>query len=82
MSTSNVTINTGGVIINNASLATVNTISSGMTFYKRPFNKTACMARRGGPRSKIYCEIYKEVPHDIHMGRGKNKWFSWRDENE
>lgn len=39
-----------------------------------------CNVRRGGPRSKIRCEIPKHVPHEFHTGRGQTgSWFSWKD---
>ena len=40
-----------------------------------------CNNRRGGPRSKIFCEVPVSVPHDYHTGRGIGKWFSWKDKN-
>ena len=42
-----------------------------------------CHNRRGGPRSKVFCEVPKTVPHDVHSGRGKTGyWFSWKDREE
>lgn len=42
-----------------------------------------CHNRRGGPRSKIHCEVPKTVPHDTHSGRGNTgNWFSWKDREE
>ena len=40
-----------------------------------------CRNRRGGPRSEIYCEVPAHVPHPIHSGRGRNKWFLWKNED-
>jgi hypothetical protein len=41
-------------------------------------NLPLCRARKGGPRSKIYCEIFAKVPHEVHLGRGKT-WHQWKD---
>src|SRR6478609_2949759 len=39
-----------------------------------------CHNRRGGPRSKIHCEVPKSIPHDFHMGRSRSGgWFSWKE---
>lgn len=36
-----------------------------------------CHNRKGGPRSKIFCEVPKGVPHDVHAGRSKGRWYYW-----
>lgn len=38
-----------------------------------------CNNRRGGPRSKIYCEVPLDVPHEFHHGRSSGRWFSWKE---
>lgn len=39
-----------------------------------------CHNRRGGPRSRIFCEVPKSVPHEVHTGRGRTGyWFSWKE---
>jgi hypothetical protein len=43
----------------------------------KPDEPPACGARRGGPDSKVFCEIWENVEHKTHMGRGRSKWFSW-----
>lgn len=40
----------------------------------------ACGNRRGGPRSRITCEVPKDYPHVLHYGRGTNgRPFFWKD---
>jgi hypothetical protein len=47
---------------------------------KIPDPPTECGNRRGGPRSRIYCKIFKEVPHSIHIGASnKGIWYRWED---
>ena len=42
-----------------------------------------CHNRRGGPRSKVFCEVPATVPHDTHTGRGQTGyWFSWKGRDE
>jgi hypothetical protein len=39
---------------------------------------SACWARKGGPRSRVYCEVYAHIEHRQHCGRGPSgKWFNW-----
>lgn len=38
-----------------------------------------CDVRRGGPRSVIFCEVPKGVPHEVHAGRSvKSIWYHWK----
>ena len=40
-----------------------------------------CKKRKGGPRSKTFCEVYEKIPHTTHMGRSYcGRWYSWKDE--
>lgn len=37
-----------------------------------------CGKRKGGPRSKTFCEVYKQIDHATHIGRSQSgKWWSW-----
>lgn len=39
-----------------------------------------CRKRKGGPRSKTFCEVFAELDHTIHMGRSKSgRWWSWNE---
>lgn len=49
--------------------------------YTRP-EPINCGARRGGPDSKIFCEVPNLVPHTTHAGRGSTKWYTWEDDPE
>lgn len=41
----------------------------------------SCGARKGGPRSQIFCEIPEHAPHPLHTGRGKwDKYYNWKNE--
>lgn len=77
-----VTFSSGGIVISGASLTAANIVSTGKItggFTKAPPAPEPCNNRRGGPHSKIFCEVPQMVPHDIHAGRGRGRWFSWKD---
>lgn len=73
------------VTISSGYVHTTNTISNmgkqiGITVEKmKYFDRAAnyCHNRKGGPRSKIFCEVPKGVPHDVHAGRSKGRWYYW-----
>jgi hypothetical protein len=92
--TNGVTLAQGGIVSSSISvhsgnfqgqLQAINSMSQGIhTQYSggliRKVIETTpvCGNRRGGPDSKIYCEVYKHVEHKGHTGRGKTgKWYSW-----
>lgn len=73
-----------GGFSNHTNMAMLNNINTGsignptINFYQTPTPTPVCNARRGGPDSKIYCEVYKHVEHKQHTGRGKTgRWYSW-----
>lgn len=42
------------------------------------FIPAKCNARKGGPRSKIFCEQYAVGEHTQHVGRSPSgRWYSW-----
>lgn len=49
-----------------------------LKYYQTP---KRCWKRKGGPRSKTFCEVFEEVPHTTHIGRSYyGRWYSWKDE--
>lgn len=65
-------ITAGNLTFNSSGLAT-----GGFVPYDPP---VACGHRRGGPRSKITCEVPKDYPHDLHSGRNRRgAWFFWQE---
>lgn len=84
----NVTFARGGVInANGVSSGTIK-MSDAAKRANRSFAKLErvanyCNDRRGGPASKVFCEVPKGVPHNIHAGRSienrSGRWYSWKD---
>lgn len=72
-------INTGVVSANTIRIAQGGKVQSSIKkFYGTP---KRCYKRKGGPRSKTFCEVFEEVPHTTHMGRSySGKWYTWEGE--
>lgn len=83
-SVSSATLSSGSIVASVSNFKNaLNGLSEGFVTMDRQTNY--CNSRRGGPRSKVFCEVPKEVPHEIHAGRpttNSGRWYSWKDREE
>lgn len=80
MSAMNITINTAMQNMS-SSLAKASKSAKKLELKLAPLqNIEFCNVRRGGPRSRVFCEVPVGVEHDNHAGRSpKGNWFHWKD---
>lgn len=46
------------------------------------FIPAKCNARKGGPRSKIFCEQFNVGEHSEHVGKSNTgRWYKWRNDD-
>jgi hypothetical protein len=79
MSVGPFTTSNSTLTINASNLSTSNLV---VRNYPEPPEE--CGKRRGGPRSRIYCEVFKCVPHKVHVGKHATnqfgRWYTWEGE--
>lgn len=76
----------GGLFTSTVPAGTITLATGGFVktpkYYEPP---ELCNKRRGGPRSNVYCEVYAEVHHALHIGRstrgGNSKYYRWKDDD-
>jgi hypothetical protein len=69
----------GTIVTKNSIISSTNN-SAAVSWIQKFEWPESCDVRRGGPRSRIYCEVFKRVPHKEHIGRSKSgRWYAWKE---
>lgn len=83
-----ITVATGGIISANVTttvgggsiIVPANFLRKNVALHTDRISPPRCNERKGGPRSKIYCEQFEAGKHTVHVGRSATgRWYTWSD---